>query len=93
MTSSQIGLPWVTPQVALGLAIMPASWLPRTVRWPAMPGISALPPPEKPAKKCGSIKPVSTLTSQAAISRLSQISWPRLVTPAWTWVAGSKALF
>ncbi len=93
ITSSQIGLPFVTPQVALGAAIMPASWLPSTVRCPAIPGMSALPPPEKPAKKCGSMNPVRIFTSQAATSRLSQISWPRDVTPRRTCVAGSNELF
>ena len=72
---------------------MDASWLPSTVRSPAIPGISALPPPEKPANRCGSMKPVRIRTSHAMMSRFTQISWPRVVMPSETCVSGSKALF
>ena len=72
---------------------MDASWLPSTVRSPAIPGISALPPPEKPANRCGSMNPVRIRTSHAMMSRFIQMAWPRSVIPSETWDSGSKALF
>ena len=43
-----------------------------TVSSPARPGATIFGPPEKPAKKCGSTKPVVILTSASSHSRFSQ---------------------
>ena len=70
-----------------------AEWLARIVSREASPGIAALPPPEKPAKKCGSMKPVSRRRSQAMNSRCRRISRPREVRPTLTWEPSSRASF
>ncbi len=70
-TSSWTGLPWMTPQVARGSPIRAASCSTRTVSRAARPGATSLGPPEKPAKKCGSTKPVVMRTSASAHSRFS----------------------
>ena len=59
--SSCTGLPSITPQVACGLPIRAASCRVSTVSRPASPGATSLGPPLKPAKKCGSTKPVVIL--------------------------------
>ena len=56
--SSWTGLPWVMPQVAFGSPMRVASWSTSTVSSPASPGVTSFGPPLKPAKKCGSTKPV-----------------------------------
>ena len=54
-------LPSSSPQVLLGWPIISALWKSRMVLMPAIPGWMPLGPPEKPAKKCGSMKPVTIL--------------------------------
>lgn len=43
-------------------------WLPSTVARSQTPGRTLLRPPEKPAKKCGSMKPSATSSSVSAAS-------------------------
>src|SRR5579862_9179064 len=49
-----------------------ASWRTSVVSRPASPGATSFGPPEKPAKKCGSVKPVTILKSASSHARLSQ---------------------
>ena len=56
----------------------------RIVSTPAQPGATALRPPEKPAIRCGSIRPVTIFRSAPSKPRSSQISVPRAVRPRWT---------
>ena len=62
-TSSCTGLPCVTPQRASGCPMRAASCSVSVVSRPARPGATSFGPPEKPAKKCGSTKPVVMRTS------------------------------
>ena len=58
-------LPSISPQVLLGWPIRWALWNARMVLMPAMPGLTPLGPPENPAKKCGSMKPVTILNEDS----------------------------
>ena len=59
VAESCTGLPSIRPQVLRGSPISRALWKSRMVRMPAMPGLMPLGPPENPAKKCGSMNPVT----------------------------------
>ena len=65
-----IGFPSTTPVRAWGSLINPELWLYITVSRLATPGRILFLPPEKPAKKCGSIKPSATNRSASAARRL-----------------------
>ena len=67
--SSWIGLRSRTPVRAKGLSMKREQWLPSTVTWSATPGSTLLRPPEKPAKKCGSMKPSATSSSVSTARR------------------------
>ncbi len=58
---------------------------------PAKPGATSFGPPENPAKKCGSTKPVVIRTSASTHSRLSWTGTPSPMVPRSTSVAGSRA--
>ena len=90
-TSSWIGLPTVMPQVARGEPIRVASWSTSTVSSPARPGATSLGPPESPAKKCGSTKPVVMRTSASTQARLSHTGTPAPCRPSQTSDPGSRA--
>ena len=66
--SAFIGLPSSTPVRARGLPMNCPRWLPSTVARSQTPGRTLLRPPEKPAKKCGSMKPSATSSSVSAAS-------------------------
>ena len=70
-TSSCTGLPSVTPQRASGWPMRAASCSVSVVSSPASPGATSFGPPEKPAKKCGSTKPVVMRTSASTHSLFS----------------------
>ena len=59
-----------------------ASCSTRVVASPARPGATIFGPPLKPAKKCGSTKPVVMRTSASSQCRLSQIGTSLAVRPA-----------
>ena len=80
-TSSWTGLPWMTPQVARGSPMREASCRTRTVSSAASPGATSLGPPENPAKKCGSTKPVVIRTSASVHSRFSHTGTPAPKVP------------
>ena len=69
--SRLIGLPSMTPMRAFGSSMKSAQWLPSTVTRLHTPGKMLLRPPEKPAKKCGSMNPSDTTRSAFATSELT----------------------
>ena len=69
--ASWTGFPSQMPHVARGSAIRRPLWSTSTVASPASPGATILGPPLKPAKKCGSTKPVVIRRSASTQSRLS----------------------
>ncbi len=89
--SSCTGLPSHTAQVAAGSPMRRASCRVSTVSSPASPGATSLGPPEKPAKKCGSTKPVVMRTSASTHSRLRNTGTPSPCTPRSTSEESSRA--
>ena len=69
------------PQVAFGWPIRLASWSVITVSRPARPGATIFGPPLKPAKKCGSTKPVVMRMSACRNSRFRYTGTPVDVRP------------
>ena len=68
-----MGLLFNTPVLAKGLAINSEQWFASTVLLPETPGKTLFLPPEKPAKKCGSINPSAIKRSAlTAIEFISQ---------------------
>src|ERR1035441_4237090 len=55
---------------------------------PATPGMMPLTPPLNPAKKCGSMNPVTMRTSASTAWRLMSAGVPSLVAPNWTSASG-----
>ena len=62
-----------------------------TVARPASPGATIFGPPLKPAKKCGSTKPVVIRTSACRNSRFRCTATPLDVVPTASSVDGSRA--
>ena len=60
--SRKIGFPLTLHQVDPGSPTIGPLWFDITASAPAMPGSTALPPPEYPAKMCGSTSPVRIFT-------------------------------
>ena len=85
------GLPSSTPVRALGLAMNFEQWLPMTVTASHTPGRMLLRPPEKPAKKCGSMKPSETRRSVSTATRSMTRSAPEGNTPIFTFESASNA--
>ena len=81
------------PQRAFGLAIISASWSRIVVLIPARPGATSFGPPLKPAKKCGSTKPVVMRTSASTQRRLSQTGTRGSSSPRYARPASSNALW
>ena len=80
----------MTPQVAFGCAMRTASCRTSTVSSPARPGATIFGPPLKPAKKCGSTKPVVMRMSASIQIRFSDTGTPVVVVPTWTSVDGAR---
>ena len=76
-----MGLPSSMPVRAQGLSMKLPQWLPSTVTWSQTPGRTLLRPPEKPAKKCGSIKPSETSSSAFTASASTTQGAPEGRTP------------
>ena len=90
--SSCTGLPSQTPQRALGVRrCARASCSTSTVSSPASPGVTIFGPPEKPAKKCGSTKPVVMRTSACTHSVHSHTGTPSPNSPIHVSVLASRA--
>ena len=64
-----------------GSAISSARWSRKMVSMLATPGATAFGPPEKPAKKCGSINPRAMRTSALRYSRFKNTVVPFAVLP------------
>ncbi|CFO28750.1 Uncharacterised protein [Staphylococcus aureus] len=69
------------PQVERISPIIFALWKVIIVSIPAIPGMIPLGPPENPAKKCGSIKPVTILKSASTYDLFRYTSHPYLLCP------------
>ena len=89
--SSCTGLPSQTAQVARGSPMRAASCSVSTVSSPARPGATSLGPPLKPAKKCGSTKPVVIRTSASTQSRFRNTGTSRPCRPSQTSEESSRA--
>ena len=89
--SACIGLSRITPQVDRGWPTRRASCSTSTVSRPARPGVTILGPPLKPAKKCGSTKPVVSRTSASVHSRLRKSGTPSPTDPRSTRASRSRA--
>ena len=96
-----IGLPSSTPMRAFGSSMNSAQWLPSTVTRLHTPGRMLLRPPEKPAKKCGSMNPSDTTRSAFATNELTtrrapEGSGPRSVSgeesQSWTAICSREAI-
>ena len=57
---------------------------------PATPGTSPLMPPLNPAKKCGSMKPVTMRTSASTAILLTRAGVPSRIVPSWTSIFSSS---
>ena len=75
-TKSCTGLPARVTKVARSSAMRRGWWASRIVASAASPGQTALGPPLKPAKKCGSTNPVMMRTSASTYSRCSSTGVP-----------------
>ena len=64
------------PVRAYGLSINAEQWFASTVFLAATPGSTLLRPPEKPAKKCGSMKPSAHSRSASTAMRFKISSPP-----------------
>lgn len=85
------GLSSISPQVARWSPIRAALCSVKTVSRPARPGATSFGPPLKPAKKCGSTKPVVTLISASAHKVFSQTGTPLPNSPVQVSEALSRA--
>ena len=89
--SSCRGFPSMTQLAELGCSRMRGPWNARMVSWWAIPGATTLRPPEYPAMKWGSTRPV-TIFRSASRKRLSiRIGIPRRVFPRSAWASRSRA--
>ena len=89
-SASCSGLPSTMPG-PMRPSSMAGPWATRTVSTAARPGHTALRPPEYPAIRCGSIKPVMIRRSLSRKPRSIRIGMPPAVRPRSRWAAASRA--
>ena len=89
--SSCSGLPSSTQLVQLGCSMKRALWKVVMVSACATPGAITFRPPDQPAMKCGSTRPVAMRRSASTKRRSSRTTVPRRVVPSSTWSASSRA--
>ena len=86
-----IGFSSMIPQVERGSPTRAASCRVSTVSSPASPGATIFGPPENPAKKCGSTKPVVIRRSASSQWRQSRVGTPLPLSPRSTRDESSRA--
>jgi hypothetical protein len=90
--SSWSGLPSSTQLAARGCAMNAALWKVVMVSAWATPGAITLRPPDQPAMKCGSTRPVAILRSASTSRRSRRTTVPRPgVRPSETWSRSTVA--
>jgi hypothetical protein len=90
--SSWSGLPSRTQLAALGCSMKRALWKVVMVSAWATPGAITFRPPDQPAMKCGSTRPVASFRSASTNRRSSLTRVPRVgVAPRSTWSASRSA--
>ncbi len=91
--SSCSGLPSRMQLAARGWAMKVELWKVVMVSACAMPGAITFRPPDQPAMKCGSTRPVAILSSASTRRRSRRTTVPRAVRPTRTWSSSWVAMW